>query len=47
MAETQNVNHSAVQFYLAAGFRLCGLDDSFYDPVEHPGEVALFFARNL
>jgi ribosomal protein S18 acetylase RimI-like enzyme len=46
-AETQNVNHPAVQFYLAAGFRLCGLDESFYDPAEHPGEGALFFAREL
>ncbi len=43
--ETQNVNYPAVQFYLAAGFYLCGLDESFYDPVELPGEFALFFAR--
>jgi ribosomal protein S18 acetylase RimI-like enzyme len=46
-AETQNVNHAAVHFYLATDFRLCGLDKSFYDPVEHPGEIALFFAREL
>ena len=45
--ETQNANYPAVQFYLAQGFRLCGLDESFYDPAEHPGEVALFFAREL
>jgi len=45
--ETQNVNYPAVQFYLAHGFRLCGLDESFYDPVELPGEIALFFAREL
>jgi ribosomal protein S18 acetylase RimI-like enzyme len=43
--ETQNVNYPAVQFYLASGFYLCGLDESFYDPVEHPGEFALFLAR--
>ena len=43
--ETQNVNYPAVQFYLATGFYLCGLDESFYDPVELPGEFALFFAR--
>jgi ribosomal protein S18 acetylase RimI-like enzyme len=43
--ETQNVNYPAVRFYLAAGFYLCGLDESFYDPVELPGEFALFFAR--
>ena len=46
-AETQNVNYAAVQFYLAHGFYLCGLDQSFYDPVELPGEIALFFARHL
>jgi ribosomal protein S18 acetylase RimI-like enzyme len=43
--ETQNVNYPAVQFYLAMGFYLSGLDESFYDPVELPGEFALFFAR--
>jgi GNAT superfamily N-acetyltransferase len=43
--ETQNVNYPAVQFCLATGFYLCGLDKSFYDPVELPGEFALFFAR--
>ena len=43
--ETQNVNYPAVQFYLATGFYLCGLDKSFYDPVELPGEFALLFAR--
>jgi len=45
--ETQNVNYPAVQFYLAHGFYLCGLDQSFYDPVEVPGEIALFLARHL
>jgi len=45
--ETQNVNYPAVQFYLATGFYLCGLDESFYDPVELPGEFALFFSRPL
>jgi ribosomal protein S18 acetylase RimI-like enzyme len=45
--ETQNVNYPAVGFYLANEFRLCGLDESFYDPVELPGEIALFFAREL
>ena len=46
-AETQNVNYPAVHFYLANGFYLCGLDQSFYDPVELPGEIALFLARSL
>ncbi|HST24471.1 MAG TPA: GNAT family N-acetyltransferase [Gaiellaceae bacterium] len=43
--ETQNVNYPAVQFYLATGFYLSGLDESFYDPIALPGEFALFFAR--
>jgi len=45
--ETQNVNYPAVQFYLACGFALVGLDQSFYDPVEHSGEIALFLTRSL
>ncbi|MBI2501905.1 MAG: GNAT family N-acetyltransferase [Candidatus Latescibacteria bacterium] len=46
--ETQNTNYPAVRFYLRAGFRLCGLDESLYDP-RGPGrgEVGLFFARDL
>ena len=48
--ETQNVNYPAVQFYLRMGFRLCGLDETLYrpgDPYILPGEVALYFARDL
>jgi ribosomal protein S18 acetylase RimI-like enzyme len=48
--ETQNVNYPAVQFYLRMGFRLCGLDETLYrpsDPGLLPGEVALYFARDL
>lgn len=46
--DTQNTNVPAIRFYRRMGFRLCGLDDSFYDPGETaPGEVALFFAREL
>ena len=46
--ETQNTNYPAIRFYLRAGFRLCGLDESLYDP-QGPGrgEVAVFFARDL
>jgi ribosomal protein S18 acetylase RimI-like enzyme len=46
--ETQNVNYPAIQFYRRVGFRLCGLDESLYDP-EGQGhdEVALFFVREL
>lgn len=46
--ETQNVNFPAIQFYRRIGFRLCGLDESLYDPAGPAGgEVALFFAREL
>jgi len=46
--ETQNVNYPAVQFYLRAGFRLCGFDESFYAPATvAPPETALFFVRDL
>ncbi len=48
--ETQNVNYPAIQFYRRLGFRLCGLDETLYrpdDPALVPGEVALFFARDL
>jgi ribosomal protein S18 acetylase RimI-like enzyme len=46
--ETQNVNVPAIRFYRRAGFRLCGLDESFYDPAAAgPDEVALFFVRDV
>ena len=45
--ETQTANYPAVQFYRRVGFRLCGLDDRFYDPDVNPGDVALFFALDL
>ncbi|MCC7264528.1 MAG: GNAT family N-acetyltransferase [Candidatus Latescibacteria bacterium] len=46
--ETQNTNYPAIRFYLRTGFRLCGLDDSLYDPAgQGQGEVGLFFARDL
>jgi ribosomal protein S18 acetylase RimI-like enzyme len=48
--ETQNVNYPAVQFYLKMGFRLCGLDETLYqpdDPQLLPGEMALYFTRDL
>jgi ribosomal protein S18 acetylase RimI-like enzyme len=44
--ETQNVNVPAIRFYRRAGFRLCGFDDTLYDPTVVPtNEIALFFAR--
>jgi ribosomal protein S18 acetylase RimI-like enzyme len=48
--ETQNLNYPAVQFYLRMGFRLCGLDETLYDPGMPgllPGEIALYFVRDL
>jgi len=46
--ETQNINYPAVQFYQQVGFRLCGLDESLYDPAGMSRiEVALFFVREL
>ena len=46
--ETQNVNYPAIQFYLRSSFRLCGLDDTLYDPdIVDPQEVALYFTRPI
>lgn len=45
--ETQNVNLPAVHFYLGQGFRLCGLDETLYDPGVLPGESALYFALDI
>lgn len=46
--ETQNVNYPAVRFYRRAGFRMCGLDESLYDPASPEGdEIALFLMRSL
>lgn len=45
--ETQNVNEPAIGFYLSKGFRICGLDTTFYEPAESPGEVAVFLAMDL
>jgi ribosomal protein S18 acetylase RimI-like enzyme len=46
--EAQNINYPAIQFYRRTGFRLCGLDEAFYDPEESvPSEIAFFFVREL
>jgi ribosomal protein S18 acetylase RimI-like enzyme len=46
--ETSNVNYPAIQFYRRVGFRLCGLDQTLYDPDDDAaGETALYFAKNL
>ncbi|WP_242108165.1 GNAT family N-acetyltransferase [Luteimonas aquatica] len=43
--ETQNTNFAAVNFYRKAGFRLCGIDLSLYDPAHYGPEFALHFDR--
>jgi GNAT superfamily N-acetyltransferase len=45
--ETQSVNPGAVRFYQARGFVITGLDTSLYDPMDAPGEVALFLTRGM
>lgn len=45
--ETQNVNYPAIQFYKKMGFRLCGFDNTLYEPADRRGEAALFFAMDL
>jgi ribosomal protein S18 acetylase RimI-like enzyme len=45
--ETTTLNYPAIQFYRAAGFALCGLDQTLYPPESAPGETALYFARNI
>jgi ribosomal protein S18 acetylase RimI-like enzyme len=52
--ETSNLNYPGIQFYLHAGFTLCGLDTSLYDQAQLwaadptlPPEVALYLQRPL
>jgi ribosomal protein S18 acetylase RimI-like enzyme len=46
--ETQNTNYPAIRFYRRMGFRLCGLDESLYDPEETVrDEIALFLVREV
>jgi ribosomal protein S18 acetylase RimI-like enzyme len=48
--ETQAENYGAVRFYRGLGFRLCGLDETLYDPRALPPDAprtAIFFALNL
>jgi GNAT superfamily N-acetyltransferase len=46
--ETQTIHYPAVQFYRRLGFRLCGLDETLYDPAELAlEETALFLALDL
>jgi ribosomal protein S18 acetylase RimI-like enzyme len=46
--DTPNTNYPAIRFYQRMGFRLCGLDESFYDlEGQDQNEIALFFVREL
>jgi ribosomal protein S18 acetylase RimI-like enzyme len=46
--ETSNLNYPAIQFYRRAGFHLCGLDLTLYDPSgAATGETAIFMARPM
>jgi ribosomal protein S18 acetylase RimI-like enzyme len=45
--ETQNVNYPAIQFYRKMGFRLCGFDETLYEPGDARGEAALYFVMDL
>jgi ribosomal protein S18 acetylase RimI-like enzyme len=48
MLETQSANTRAIEFYLAKGFRLVGLNSALYSDRDSPMvEVALFFYRSL
>ncbi|RIK35841.1 MAG: N-acetyltransferase [Chloroflexi bacterium] len=46
--ETSNLAYPAIQFYRSAGFTLCGLDTTLYDPSQsNEVETALYFARQV
>jgi len=48
VCETQNTNVPAIQFYRRVGFRLEGIDLSYYSNEDWPGgEVAVFMKRRL
>ena len=47
MLETQNLNYSAILFYLGNGFTPVGLNTELYGVSGSPSEVALFFFRSL
>lgn len=49
VCETQNSNVPAIRFYRRLGFRLEGIDISYYDPanIGPTPEVALFMKRSL
>lgn len=48
VCETQNTNTSAIRFYQSLGFKIEGVDISYYSNNDYPdGEIALFLKRRL
>ena len=48
VCETQNTNPTAIQVYRKLGFRVEGIDISFYSNYDYPeGEIAIFMKRRL
>lgn len=48
VCETQNTNATAIQVYLKLGFKLEGVDISYYTNEDYPeGEIAVFMKRRL
>ncbi len=48
VCETQNTNAPAIQAYRKLGFRIEGVDISYYSNTDYPdGEVAIFMKRRL
>ncbi len=48
VCETQNTNATAIKIYRKLGFRLEGIDISYYSNNDYPdGEIAVFMKRRL
>lgn len=48
VCETQNTNAPAVDFYRTMGFKIEGIDLSYYSNADYPdGEIALFMKKRL
>ena len=48
VCETQNTNAAAIGFYRKLGFRIEGIDISYYSNADYPdGEIAVFMKRRL
>jgi ribosomal protein S18 acetylase RimI-like enzyme len=48
VCETQNTNADAIQIYRHLGFRVEGMDISYYSNEDYPdGEIAVFMKRRI